>query len=95
VGSGGGATGSFSTTRLATPATGSEAPGTELQTFSLEDGLIFGVGTPPAQGEGRAVYAVIGGTGSYAGASGAYVADRRPIDRGGDGTAEFKFTFAN
>jgi hypothetical protein len=95
VGSGDRAIGSFSATHLAVPPAGSDTPGTELQTFSLDDGSIFGLGTPPVRGDGPAVYAVLGGTGRYAGVSGTYLADRRPIDRGGDGTAEFKFTFAN
>src|SRR3954467_12436016 len=62
VGSGDRAIGSFSATHLALPPAGSDTPGTELQTFSLEDGSIFGLGPPPARGDGPAVYAVLGGT---------------------------------
>ncbi|MDX6588006.1 MAG: hypothetical protein QOI31_2479 [Solirubrobacterales bacterium] len=69
--------------------------GAELQTFNLDGGSIFGMGTPPARGEGIATFAILGGTGSYAGATGTYTQEQRPTDRGGDGTARFEFTFAN
>jgi hypothetical protein len=69
--------------------------GAELQTFNLAGGSIFGMGTPPARGEGVATFAILGGTGSFAGATGTYTQEQRPTDRGGDGTARFEFTFAN
>ena len=94
LGPGGAVAGSFSATRLAVPATsGNDAPGAELQTFNLTEGSIFGLGIPPARGEGAASYAILGGTGAYAGAIGTYTADQRPLDRGGDGTAAFSFQF--
>jgi hypothetical protein len=69
--------GSFSSASL--PA----AAALELHTFELGDGSIFGVGAGTAE---RATFAVIGGTGRYAGATGSYVA-RRSLR---DGTAEFR-----
>lgn len=94
LGQGGAPLGSFASTRLAVPSgTGGVAPGAELQTFNLTEGTIFGIGTPPARGEGEAAYAILGGTGAYAGATGTYTADQRPLNRGGDGTANFSFTF--
>jgi hypothetical protein len=61
----------------------------ELHTFNLAGGSITGMGTASA---GENVYAVVGGTGQYAGAAGSYVARQRPFELGGDGTAEFVFT---
>jgi hypothetical protein len=96
VGRGGAEAGSFSSTRLAVPASAASGQaGAELQTFNLGQGTIFGMGTPPARGEGIATFAILGGTGSYAGATGTYTQEQRPTDRGGDGTARFEFTFAN
>ncbi len=91
----GGRLGSFSSTRLAVPASpGSEIPGAEFQIFELHDGAIFGLGTPRADGT-KATYAIVGGTGRYSGAAGSYVADQRLLGAGGNGTADFKFTLAN
>lgn len=61
----------------------------QLHTFELKDGSLLGVGGGPL---GEAVYAVVGGTGRFAGASGSYVARQFPREAGGDGTAEFSFT---
>lgn len=61
----------------------------QLHTFELTDGSLLGVGGGPL---GEAVYAVVGGTGRWAGASGSYVARQFPREAGGDGTAEFSFT---
>lgn len=58
----------------------------EQHTFRLSDGTIVGLGT--ASGD-EGVYAVVGGTGRYAGARGSYVARLQPIELGGDGSAEF------
>ena len=60
----------------------------ELHTFKLQDGALFGTGTA-GQHEGE--FAIVGGTGRYAGAQGTYVARQDHADRGGDGTAEFVF----
>jgi hypothetical protein len=53
----------------------------ELHTFALGAGTLLGMGSPGAAG-----FAVVGGTGDYAGASGAYVLDQRR-----DGSADFTF----
>lgn len=58
----------------------------ELHTFNLTGGSITGMGTATT---GENVYAIVGGTGKYAGATGSYVARQRPLELGGDGTAEF------
>jgi hypothetical protein len=61
----------------------------QLQTFDLVDGTIVGIGAP---GIHENPFAIVGGTGSYAGASGTYVARQAPRELGGDGTAEFALT---
>ncbi|MCC6178896.1 MAG: hypothetical protein IT305_26610 [Chloroflexi bacterium] len=57
----------------------------EQHTLNLEDGTLTGMGT--SQGE-ESTFAIVGGTGRYAGARGSYVARQSPTGRGGDGTAE-------
>ena len=59
----------------------------ELHTFKLQDGTIIGSGTA---GQLEGVFAILGGTGRYAGARGTYVARQRHQDFGGDGSAEFE-----
>jgi hypothetical protein len=62
----------------------------ESHTFQLGDGALIGMGsTTPGE---RGVFAVVGGTGRYLGATGSYVALQNPVEIGGDGTAEFTFT---
>jgi hypothetical protein len=56
--------------------------GVELHTFQLEGGTLLGMGRVGG-------YAVVGGTGAYAGASGAYVFDHLAEHLGGDGSAHF------
>jgi hypothetical protein len=70
-------------------AMGLSAGNLEMHTFLLKEGTIAGMG---AAGPGESVFAVVGGTGRYAGASGSYVARQRPLELGGDGTAEFTVT---
>jgi hypothetical protein len=86
-------TGEFHAAILATASPfdhGQVATGSmEMHTFKLEDGTLIGMGTTAA---GNESFAVVGGTGRYAGASGAYTAQQRPYDLGGDGSAEFDFT---
>jgi hypothetical protein len=62
----------------------------EFHSFTLHDGTIIGLGTAVARGD--SVYAIVGGTGRYAGARGTYVAHQRPREVGGNGTAEFRLT---
>jgi hypothetical protein len=56
--------------------------GVELHTFQLEGGTLLGMGRVGG-------YAVVGGTGTYAGASGAYTFGHRAEQLGGDGSAHF------
>ncbi len=63
----------------------------ETHTFRLAEGAILGMGTNTAGSE--AVYAIVGGTGLYSGVTGSYIGKQSPLDTGGDGTAEFTFTF--
>jgi len=59
----------------------------ELHTFKLGDGTILGSGMSGAlEGE----FAILGGTGRYAGVQGTYVARLSRRELGGDGTAEFR-----
>lgn len=60
---------------------GSDA-GVELHTFELEGGTLLGMGRAGA-------FAVVGGTGSFARAQGAYALDHRAQHLGGDGSADF------
>jgi hypothetical protein len=61
----------------------------QLHTFDLFDGTLLGIG--PA-GAHDSPFAIVGGTGRYAGATGTYVAKQSPRELGGDGTAEFTLT---
>jgi hypothetical protein len=60
----------------------------ETHTFKLGDGSIFGTETA---GGLEGSFAVLGGTGRYAGVRGTYVARQGHKELGGDGTAEFVF----
>ncbi len=57
-----------------------------LHTFELDEGTILGIGANRLD-EGS--YAIVGGTGRYAGATGTYTARQSLRELGGDGTAEF------
>jgi len=59
----------------------------ETHTFLLPGGAIFGMGSAAPGADG--VYAIVGGTGRYSGASGSYLGRQRPFETGGDGTALF------
>ena len=61
----------------------------ELHTFVLENGTIVGSG---ALGRRGGEFAVLGGTGRYAGARGTYLVRGHGPALPGDGTAEFAFT---
>ena len=66
------------------------ATGLEYHSFNLSDGTILGLGT--GAGDGESTFAIVGGTGRYAGARGTYIAHQRPRELGGNGTAEFRLT---
>jgi hypothetical protein len=89
----GAALGQFFGSRLAiqsTPGGHARADGSvEVHTFVLPHGTIVGMGTAVL---GDAVFAVVGGTGKYAGVTGSYVANQRLREQGGHGTAEFILT---
>ena len=57
-----------------------------LHSFELGLGTILGMGSG---GLDEGAFAVVGGTGRYAGARGSYTARQAPSNLGGDGTAEF------
>jgi len=61
----------------------------EVHTFVLPRGTIVGMGTAVL---GQAVFALVGGTGIYAGVTGSYVAHQRLREQGGNGTADFILT---
>jgi hypothetical protein len=72
------------------PTTGlAAAPQLELQTFTLEDGMLFGLGANGKESERTC--AVLGGTGRFAGASGTYVEREVEDPRAGRGVVEFLF----
>ena len=56
--------------------------GVELHTFQLEQGTLLGMGRAGS-------FAIVGGTGSYARAQGAYAIEHRAKHLGGDGSADF------
>ncbi len=64
----------------------------ELQTFKLPDGTLFGIGAA-GPGAGREqTYAILGGTGRFAGARGSYVARTTTPEPGGRDAVEFTLT---
>lgn len=65
----------------------------EMHTFTLVDGSIMGVGVG-GQAFGKASrFAIVGGTGRYAGVRGDYSMMQDPLELSGSGRAEFRFTF--
>src|SRR4051794_14246741 len=64
----------------------------EIHTFNLTDGTIHGLGSAVRGAEGH--FAVLGGTGRYAGARGSYVARIHVREHGGNGTAAFHLSLA-
>lgn len=63
--------------------------GVEVHTFVFPKGTIVGMGTSLP---GGATFAIVGGTGVYAGAHGSYVATQRLREHGGNGTADITMT---
>jgi len=68
----------------------STAPRLELQTFTLEDGVLFGLGA--ASPEGERACAVLGGTGRFAGAQGTYLEREAQDPQASRGIVEFVFS---
>jgi hypothetical protein len=64
----------------------------EHHTFNLTDGSIMGSGTTKAGFETEDEFAIVGGTGRYAGARGTYVVRQSHQELGGDGTATIVFS---
>ncbi len=64
----------------------------EVHTFVLPEGTLIGMGTSVL---GKAVFAIVGGTGAYANAKGSYAATQRLRELGGNGTAEFDLTLSS
>lgn len=62
----------------------------EQHVFTLPGGTIVGTGT--ADLAGRGTFAIVGGSGAYAGCHGSYTSEQRRTDLGGDGTARFEFS---
>ena len=86
----GAVTGHFSAAHLSLDSPFAAASSLEIHTFDLPGGTIHGLGSAVRGADGN--FVVLGGTGRYAGATGSYVASRRPRELGGDGTAEFHLT---
>lgn len=66
---------------------GGTASTLEHHLFTLPGGTLLGSGTADIQGRGT--FAVIGGTGRYAGSRGSYAAQQDRSDLGGDGSARY------
>ena len=65
----------------------------EQHTFNLRDGSIIGSGTTREGLETEDEFAIVGGTGRYAGARGTYILRQSQSEFGGDGTATITFKF--
>ncbi len=63
--------------------------GIAVQRFTLADGTILGMGSGGLQG---AEYAIVGGTGRYAGATGSYTSQLTSGERGKDAAFEINLT---
>ena len=89
--SGGASIGEFQATSFFgdSPFSASEAASLEQHVFKIDGDVILGVGTTSDSG---GVFAVVGGSGHFAGARGSYTAAQSPHESGGDGTARFEFT---
>jgi hypothetical protein len=78
----------------ASPLSSDQSPvgAVEMHTLALHDGTIFAMGTSPAVAAGTAAFAVVGGTGRYAGARGSYLAEQQTDAAGGHGCARYTLT---
>lgn len=88
----GAALGEFFANVVALERAGAVAPGPTLAMHShvlkFADGVLFGMGTV-STGEAADAFAIIGGSGQFAGVTGTYLATLRPLALGGDGSARF------
>jgi len=66
----------------------------ETHTFAFADGTLVGSGTATRDLTTLDSFAIVGGTGRYAGATGTYTARQGPLELGGDGTAEYQINLA-
>jgi hypothetical protein len=66
----------------------------ELQTLCLRDGTLFGLGAPVSGACEARAFAVLGGTGRFAGARGSYVERPTACDARGASAAEFTIYFS-
>jgi len=66
----------------------------EQHTFVLADGSIMGAGTTKPGLGTEDEFAIVGGTGRYAGIRGTYVLSQSHQELGGDGTAKVTFAFS-
>lgn len=62
--------------------------GAHLHLFTFDDGMLIGLG----RGLSNGAYAIVGGTGRFAGLSGAYVAEQVPATTRTEGSALFTIT---
>jgi hypothetical protein len=79
------------TTRHPGPSETDSAGSLEMHTFRLPDGTLIGSGAVASRGT-ASTFAIVGGTGRYLGARGAYEAVLDTHAQGDEGTAEFIFT---
>lgn len=66
----------------------------EIHSFVMNEGTVFGLGNLLPNGEPTDTFAIVGGTGRYAGARGTYVSRQAHRGLGGDGTADFTFNLS-
>jgi hypothetical protein len=76
------------------PLSSDDAPvgAVEMHTLTMRDGTILGMGASPAVAMGATTFAVVGGTGRYAGARGSYLAEQQTDAAGGHGRARYTLT---
>ncbi len=65
------------------------SPTIEFQTLALKDGTVFGIGAAGLNAATDETYAILGGTGRYAGARGTYTARTTSAEPTGRGAVEF------
>ena len=68
------------------------SPTIEFQTLALKDGTVFGIGAAGLNAATDETYAILGGTGRYAGARGTYTARTTSAEPTGRGAVEFILT---